>query len=148
MKKKSTKIILSLVLVLAVMQFIQPEKTNPESSASSDFIAVNGVEGEVGSLLKMACYDCHSNHTVWPWYASVAPVSYVVVHHVNEGREHLNFSEWGNYSQDRAAHKLEECVEEIEEGEMPMSGYVALHSEADLTDAELGQLMDLFDSLR
>ena len=83
---------------------------------------------------KNSCYDCHSNNTVYPWYASVAPVSWVVVNHVKEGRSELNFSEWANLDPKKAAHKLDECKEVIEEGEMPLAGYVALHAKAKLDE--------------
>ncbi len=139
---------LFLLAALVVMQFIQPEQSNPESNPEMDFLTVAGLDGEVAGLVKQACYDCHSNHTRFPWYASVAPISYVIDHHIEEGREHLNFSVWGEYSADKADHKLEECVEEIEEGEMPMSGYVALHSEADLSDEQLQVLIETFSGLR
>ncbi|KAB2807321.1 heme-binding domain-containing protein [Phaeocystidibacter luteus] len=148
MKKIVRGTLLGLLIALVIMQFIQPDKTNPESDPSQDFITMNSIDGEIGHLLKTACYDCHSNNTTWPWYSSVAPFSYVVAHHVEEGREHLNFSVWGTYSAERANHKLEECVEEIVEGEMPMAGYVALHSEADLTEEQLEMLMAKFAELQ
>lgn len=148
MKKILRGTFIALIIALVVMQFIQPDRTNPESDVNNDFIAVNNIDSEIGHFLKTACYDCHSNNTRWPWYSKVAPVSYVVAHHVEEGREHLNFSEWGTYSEGKAEHKLEECIEEIKEGEMPMWGYVALHSDADLTDEEMEQLVNYFDSLR
>lgn len=148
MKKIVRGTLLGLLIALVIMQFIQPDKTNPESDPSQDFITMNSIDGEIGHLLKTACYDCHSNNTTWPWYSSVAPFSYVVAHHVEEGREHLNFSVWDTYSAERANHKLEECVEEIEEGEMPMAGYVALHSEADLTEEQLEMLMAKFAELQ
>ncbi len=148
MKKSVRRVLVALLAVLIVMQFIQPDKTNPESPAEADFLAVHNVDGEVGGLIKRACYDCHSNNTRWPWYTSVAPFSYIIADHVEEGREHLNFSEWTSYSADKADHKLEECAEEVEHGEMPLSGYVALHSEADLSNEELEMLVDYFESLR
>lgn len=139
---------LFLLAALVVVQFIQPEQSKPESNPEMDFLTVAGLDGEAAGLVKQACYDCHSNHTRFPWYASVAPISYVIDHHIEEGREHLNFSVWGEYSADKADHKLEECVEEIEEGEMPMSGYVALHSEANLSDEQLQLLIETFSGLR
>jgi mono/diheme cytochrome c family protein len=82
-------------------------------------------------LAKRACFDCHSNETVWPWYSNVAPVSWLVQHDVNEGREHLNFSEW-----DKPQKEADEAAEAVREGEMPLPIYLPTHPEARLTDAE------------
>ena len=88
-------------------------------------------------LAERACFDCHSNQTKWPGYASVAPSSWLVQHDVDEGREHVNFSEW-----DRPQKKARDAVDEVEEGEMPPSTYTILHPEARLSDAERRQLAD------
>ena len=73
------------------------------------------------TLLESACYDCHSYKTKYQWYSNIAPVSWWLGHNVEEGREHLNFSTWGNYPTEKAEHKLEECAEEVDEGEMPLN---------------------------
>lgn len=148
MKVNKRRILIALIFVLVAMQFIQPEKTNPASAPSSDIAAVLSLNEADVALMKKACYDCHSNETVWPGYSNVAPISYFVVHHVNEGRHHLNFSEWASYDAGKADHKLEECAEEVEEGEMPMSSYVLMHSEAGLNAEERAHLVELFQSLR
>lgn len=99
---------------------------------------------ETRALAVRACYDCHSNETHWPWYSNIAPLSWLVQDHVDEGREHLNFSEW-----DRPQKHAEEAAEEVEEGEMPLFGYVLLHSSAKLTDTEREALIQgLEGSLR
>ena len=87
-------------------------------------------------LAVRACYDCHSNETRWPWYSHVAPASWLVQHHVEDGRGHLNFSAF-----DKPQKHAHEAAEEVKEGEMPMSGYVLLHAEAKLTDAEKAELI-------
>jgi hypothetical protein len=91
---------------------------------------------ETLALAKRACFDCHSNETKWPWYASVAPMSWMVQDHVDEGRAVLNFSEWN-----RPYEEAEECAEVVAEGEMPMPAYLWLHPEARLTAAEKETLM-------
>lgn len=96
----------------------------------------------VEKILRQSCYDCHSNTTVWPWYSRVAPVSWFVVHHVKEGREHLNFSGWNNLSHKDQAEALDEIREQIEEGEMPLSTYVLGHPEAALSPQEKTELLD------
>jgi hypothetical protein len=87
-------------------------------------------------LAKRACYDCHSNETVWPWYSHLAPFSWSVQDHVEEGREHMNFSEWNHPSEH--AH---EAAEEVEEGHMPLPSYVRMHSSARLSDSEREELI-------
>lgn len=86
---------------------------------------------ETRALAKRACFDCHSNETTWPWYSHVAPVSWMVQHHVDEGREVMNFSEW-----DRAYHEADEAAEAVTEGEMPPGSYLVMHPEARLSAAE------------
>jgi hypothetical protein len=94
---------------------------------------------ETRQLAERACFDCHSNETDWsPWYASVAPISWLVQHDVNEGRRALNFSTWG---QGRAGRELGEMAEVVQEGEMPPAQYLLLHANARLSDAEKQQLV-------
>jgi cytochrome c551/c552 len=87
-------------------------------------------------LARRACYDCHSNETVWPWYSNVAPVSWLNQRDVNGGRRHLNFSEW-NKPQKHAGH----VVQEIKSGDMPLWFYLPMHSAARLSDAEKAALI-------
>jgi cytochrome c551/c552 len=87
-------------------------------------------------LVKRACFDCHSNETVWPWYSYVAPVSWLIYNDVMEGRSRMNFSEWNNKSRPAS-----EMIGELEEGGMPPAKYLLLHPDARLTDAEKQQLI-------
>ena len=82
-------------------------------------------------LAQRACFDCHSNETTWPWYGYIAPVSWRLADHINEGRGVLNFSTWDQPNTD-----LDEVVENIEENEMPLSDFLLMHPEAKLTAAE------------
>ncbi len=88
------------------------------------------------ALFARACADCHSHRTQWPWYASLAPVSWLVVHDVEEGREHFNVSAWGVQERNEG----DEAAEMIDEGEMPLRAYLLAHPEARLTDGERAQL--------
>ncbi len=89
------------------------------------------------TLAVRACFDCHSNETAWPWYSSVAPVSWLLQHHVDEGRAVLNFSTWGTMRQ-----STERAARQVSSGEMPPGDYLLLHPDARLTDAEKQQLID------
>jgi hypothetical protein len=90
-------------------------------------------------LVARACFDCHSNETVWPWYSNVAPISWLVYHDVEEGRETLNYSEWGN--QRGEAAEPEEGAEAIERGQMPPQVYLTMHPEARLSNPEQQELI-------
>ncbi|RKZ13708.1 hypothetical protein DRQ53_12940 [bacterium] len=132
--------ILAIVFLLA--QFVRPERTNPPVNPELVLQAHLDVPAQVDALLRVACYDCHSNETQWPWYASVAPASWLCVRDTNGGRRHLNFSEWGNYPASKVEHKLEEIAEYVESGEMPLNVYMPLHPEARLTEEERRVLVE------
>ena len=95
---------------------------------------------EVASILRRACYDCHSHETRWPWYSRVAPVSWIVASDVRDGRRHLNFSRWNRLDEGKRAHALEEIVEEVQTGEMPLKAYRVTHPGAELTAADVETL--------
>jgi len=86
--------------------------------------------------LRRACYDYHSNETVWPWYSRIAPISFLLANDVKEGRSELNFSTWETYNDQRRARKLKEIVREVESGDMPPWYYVSLHPDTKLSPAE------------
>ena len=127
---------LSLVGILVVIQFFPAERTNPPVVA--EIVAPE----EVMTILDRACYDCHSNRTRWPWYSRVAPLSWWLVEHVDDGRGDLNFTEWPMLdfeTQELAFHDIEE---QIAEGEMPLFSYLLLHPGARLSEAEKRTLID------
>jgi len=94
-------------------------------------------QAQTHQLFSQACADCHSNETVWPWYSNVAPVSWLVHQHVEEGRSVFNVSEWG-----RPANKGEEAAESLQTGEMPIGNYILLHPEARLSAADKQTLVN------
>ena len=108
------------------IQLVPVDRTNPPVTRE-----VRWDSDGTRELARRACYDCHSNETEWPWYARVAPASWLVAEDVEEGREHLNFSVWDEPNED-----LDEIVEVLEEGEMPLKKYTLLHPSARLTDEE------------
>lgn len=135
---------IAFIVLFIVIQVFRINKTITPVNEQTDFMAVTQTNPEVAMILKNACYDCHSNQPTYPWYTSVAPVSWWIKNHINEGSKHLNFSIWQTYTVKRKDHKLEECVEMIEEGEMPMNSYTWMHPEAKLTDAQKQLLIDWF----
>ena len=147
MKNLKIKITLLIILVFAIMQVIPSDRPENKEPDSTDLLQIEKPNAEIGILIKSACYDCHSYQSKHPWYSDLAPVSWWVNDHIEEGREHLNFSEWGTYSPKKKAHKAEEGVEELEEGEMPLWSYQLGHSEATLNDSQKEMLIEWFASL-
>ena len=122
--------------LLVAAQLVPIRPTNPPEPSPLK------TSTEVETILQKACYDCHSNKTKWPWYSRVAPLSWWVIDHVEEGRDELNFSAWDSMSPKKRSKKLGELVEEVEEGEMPLPSYTLMHSEAKLTPQEIKILAD------
>lgn len=136
MKKGIIYLLWAILVVLVAIQFVPVDRSNPEVDMNDDFLSVTNASAEVQEIIRSSCYDCHSNETNWPWYAYVAPVSFVIKSHVEEGRENLNFSEWATYEMDDYPAILKHMKKEIDKGAMPLQGYVKLHAGAEITDAE------------
>jgi hypothetical protein len=148
MKKILRYILFFLLFAFVVIQFIaRPEKISEPVTDSDITLALN-VDQEISSMLKGACYDCHSNQPSYPWYASIAPINWWIGDHIEEGRDELNFSLWSTFSAKKRDHKLEELIEMIEEREMPLPNYVRLHKEADLSDEQIAALVKWAKSVR
>jgi hypothetical protein len=134
--RKGLKIVFFIfVAVLILAQFIPIDKSNPP--VRSEISAGPSIQ----PVLQRVCYNCHSNATVWPWYSKMAPVSWLVAGDVHEGRQHLNFSEWGTYDSGIRSHKLHGIAEEVEGGDMPPWYYSLVHREARLSPSERSQLL-------
>ncbi len=119
------------------MQFFRVDKNTAEGEFVAAFIQETNPSDEVMVVLKSACFDCHSNSTNYPWYAEIAPVSYWIDEHIEHGKEELNFSNWAEYSVKRKDHKMEELIEEVKKKHMPLDSYTWIHSDANLTDAQI-----------
>jgi hypothetical protein len=129
------KIIYLIIAVLVIIQFIHPNKNNSNDN-SKDITTEYSVPDSVKTIWKKACNDCHSNYTEYPWYNNIQPIAWWLQNHVDEGKHHLNFSEFAAYTPKRKVHKLNDIAEVIEEGEMPLSSYTLIHKEAKLTKEE------------
>ncbi|WP_439879809.1 heme-binding domain-containing protein [Pontibacter sp. MBLB2868] len=143
-----TGIFTGLAVLFIIMQFFRIDKTNPPVDPSKEFAMLTNPPQDVQLILQESCYDCHSNETTYPWYSNVAPASWFLKNHIDEGRHHLNFSEWGDYTAKKANHKIEESIEMVEEGEMPMTSYTLLHPEGRLTKTEKEKLLTWFRSIK
>lgn len=130
------KVALALLVVFVALQFYRPEKNQAQGNHTALFITQTNPSPDVKLILQESCYDCHSNNTEYPWYNNVAPVSYWLSNHIKDGKKHLNFSDWGNYDDEKKDHKLEEVVQMIEAGEMPLNEYTWTHETAKLTEEQ------------
>lgn len=118
----------ALLVAFLAIQLVPVDRTNPPVETEV------AASGEVRSVLRRACYDCHSNETVWPWYSGIAPVSWQIVRDVREGQEALNYSTWNRLPAEEQAEWVYETWEEVAEGVMPPRPYLVLHPEARLTN--------------
>lgn len=133
---KRTLLIFFIIFIL--MQFIQ---TNKENIAQEKNLEMKVDNIEVYNILKTACYDCHSNETVWPWYSKIAPFSWVVSNHVTEGKKALNFSTWENYNQEEKEEKIKD-IYRTAYASMPLPSYIFAHENADLTKEQRNMIRD------
>jgi len=142
--KKRLKWIPAVALVgFALLQLTNPSHTNPP--VKSDFIAATSPPASVAASFRAACYDCHSHETKWPWYSRIAPVSSLIASDVNEGRKHLDFSDWPADSA-AVAKKLDRINEVLDYREMPLKKYTLLHADARLTETQRKEIMDWTDT--
>ncbi len=141
------KILIGLLVVLVAIQFFQIDKTNPVADEKLDFLVINNTSPEIASQIKASCYDCHSNQSVYPAYTYVQPIGWFVKNHIEDGKKHLNFSEFGNYTAKKQAHKMEECYELVKEAEMPLSSYTLIHDEAVLDATQKEVLINYFKEI-
>jgi len=139
------KILIGIGIVLIGMQLIPTNYPEASENNPEDLFINNTISNDIESLIKTSCYDCHSNQSKYPWYSNIAPVSFVISNHINEGREHLNFSEWETLSKLDKAEALDDLMEEVDDKKMPLNGYLMMHSDAELTDEERNKIMDWAD---
>ncbi len=141
------KIIFWSLVAFAMIQFIPIDRENPPVDHKVNFTDTQKTPQKITNLLKGACYDCHSNETIYPKYAHIAPISWSVKSHVNEGREHLNFSVWGTYNKDLKTNMLKNSIQSLQNKTMPMPGYIVYHNEANLSEAERALLINYFEKI-
>ncbi|MBK7432510.1 MAG: heme-binding domain-containing protein [Chitinophagaceae bacterium] len=135
-KKILKRTLLVLLLAFVVIQFFRPAKNKAEGISNNDITKLYPVPQDVQDILKTSCYDCHSNNTVYPWYAEVQPVTWWLDKHIQDGKKDLNFSEFAGYRLRRQYKKLEEINELVKKNEMPLDSYLWIHKNAKLSDAQ------------
>lgn len=140
---------LTLVLILLIgAQFVRADRTNPASKPGASLLTLKSTPPDVRAILDRSCRDCHSNDTRWPWYSQVAPVSWVLLHHVHGGRDRMNYSEWTSYDSDDQDKFLNGICSLTKKGRMPVPSYLWIHRDARLSDADVKALCAWSDKMR
>lgn len=135
--KKILKIVVVIIVIgLIIIQFFRPEKNEGEEIAAKQITAIQQVPPDVQQILKVSCYDCHSNTTHYPWYDRIEPVAWFLHDHIVEGKKELNFSEFATYPTYRRYKKFKEIKKQVQDGEMPLFSYTIPHRDAVLTSEE------------
>lgn len=134
------KILLVLLAALIVIQFIHPKKNKSEGPQPNYIGNIFNIPEDVKAILAKACNDCHSNNTRYPWYANLQPVHWWLENHIKEGKKKINYDEFTHRPLRYQYHKMEETIEMVKEGEMPLNSYTWTHKDAKLTDEEKSKL--------
>ena len=148
-KKILSRLGLVLVLAFLALQFVRPAKNiSSVPPGKDDLIVAHRPPDDVKRLLQVACYDCHSNHTRYPWYAEIQPLGWWLADHVADGKAELNLSEFGALSPKRQGSRIDAMIDETAERHMPLPSYTWAHRDAKLTDAQIKRLTDWLEELR
>ena len=140
--RRLKKILLGLLIVLVLIQFIQPNRNKSNEILSRDMEKTINVPENVQRILETGCYDCHSNNTNYPWYSRIQPFGWLLAGHIRKGKAELNFSEFGSYSLRRQVSKLNGIANSIKDGTMPLSSYTMIHKNARLSKEDKALLID------
>lgn len=137
------KILIALVVILIAIQFIRPAKNTSDEISPTDIAYHYVIPDSVDLILKSACNDCHTNNTAYPWYAELQPSAWFLNQHVTDGKRHLNFTTFTSRNIARQNHVLEEIIETVKEGEMPLPSYTwfGLHPKANISEAQRNTLI-------
>jgi hypothetical protein len=133
---------IAFLVVFALIQFVVIDKSPIEINPEADFLMIEQAPKEVAELMQASCYDCHSNLTTYPWYSNIAPVSWWLKGHIDNGRGKLNFSEWDNYTPEQGDTLKVKSADMIEKKWMPILTYKIIHKESRLSDEQRALLID------
>jgi hypothetical protein len=136
------RILLIVLVILIVAQFIQPPHNEGAAEGAADITHAVTVPDTIMAMLKTSCYDCHSNHTAYPWYSKITPVNWWMYNHINEGKRHFNFTDFNTGSYKRRAKRMGEVAETVEKHEMPLPSYLWIHKDAKLSEVQQKMIID------
>ncbi|PHR48013.1 MAG: hypothetical protein COA32_05665 [Fluviicola sp.] len=147
--KKLTKWGMLILLILFIgVQFIPKDNNRQLHISKYDIRNLYIIPKNTLKMIEKSCFDCHSNNTDYPWYSKIQPVRYFLDNHIREGKNMLNFSEFGNYSERRKRNKIRSIISQIQEDKMPISTYTIIHREADLSNQDKKIVIDWFNSIK
>ena len=136
-----------VVAIVLVIQVIPVERNVSTVPPGQSFEKTEKVPANVAAILKVSCYDCHSNNTRYPWYSELQPGAWFMARHIKKGKEELNFDEFNNYSKRRKKAKIKSIISQIEKEEMPLKSYRMMHGNARLSADEKKELLDFFNTI-
>ena len=136
-----------VVAVVLAIQFIPVERNVSTVPPGQSFEKTEKVPANVAAILKVSCYDCHSNNSRYPWYSELQPGAWFMAQHIKKGKEELNFDEFNNYSKRRKKAKIKSIISQIEKDEMPLKSYRMMHGNARLSADEKKELLDFFNTI-
>jgi hypothetical protein len=140
--KFSKGILLVSGILFIALQFIRPVHNKSGQVLMTDISKVITIPDTVLTLLKNACYDCHSNNTYYPLYSNIQPMGWLMAYHIKQAKNQLNFSEFGSYSQRRQLSKLDGIANSIKDNIMPLPSYRMMHKNAQLSADEKSLLIN------
>ena len=135
-----------MVAIVLVIQVIPVERNVSTVPPGQSFEKTEKVPANVAAILKVSCYDCHSNNTRYPWYSELQPGAWFMARHIKKGKEELNLDEFNDYSKRRKKAKIKSIISQIEKEEMPLKSYLLLHPDAGLTPNKKKVLLQFFQS--
>ena len=130
------RIPIAVGIVFIAIQFMRPARNKSGQQLATDISKTISISDSVQTIIKNACYDCHSNNTKYPWYSNIQPVGWLLAKDITDGKEAMNFSEFGSYSQRRQLSKLDQITNAIKEDIMPLPPYKMMHKDAQLSTSE------------
>ncbi|MBS1599648.1 MAG: heme-binding domain-containing protein [Bacteroidetes bacterium] len=142
------KIFIVIIFIFIAIQFFRPVKNISAQVSQNDIVSHYNVPDDVLHILKRACYDCHSNNTIYPWYNNIQPVAWWMADHVKVGKEEINFSEFASYEPKKQRHKLNEVIWQVKKDEMPLDSYLWIHKDAKLNETQKNAVIAWADSLQ
>ena len=143
--KAVKKILIAFAMVFIAIQFIPTGIPENKPDDKKSIGNSNLVTGPVMDLLRKSCFDCHSNQVQFPWYSMLAPSSWLLAGHINDGKSQLNFSEWEDYSNRKKIGLLQGIKDEVGSGNMPLKSYLLIHRDAKLNSEEISVLLTWAD---
>ncbi len=142
------RVLLILAVIFIIIQFIRPARNITGVNPANEVTAAFTVPNDVQEILRTSCYDCHSNNTRYPWYVNIQPIGWFLDSHIKEGKRKMNFSEFGTYPLNRQYNKLDDIIENVSDGEMPLPSYLLIHTDAKLSNEQNKKLIDWASAMR